>query len=355
MTIRPCISALSAFPSAARHSFVIVLLLSLLLGSCGSPSGDISNSTATPKTSGAASAPTFAWRTVLSRNDVQLFGAIDCLTLQRCVSGGHTSTTGGMLTTADGGATWVWNEIVGSRDVPSLSCPTAQLCYAIAQKQDGDSVVLMSSDGGSSWRTVSNPNAPTGFGLIYCTSSVDCIAAGFVGLQGALWSTHDGAMSWRRAVITIASRNEIASLYCSSNVRCWATAVGGAAAATYTSTSGGDTWLPTDGVSGQVACVAAHRCWSVDGSSIRSSSDGGQTWHTQQVPAHIYFLSSVACLDATDCYAVGGHDAVRMTSGGTWSLGQVPAGVFIHDVACAARCFAVGESGNRGVVLALAP
>ena len=124
-----------------------------------------------------------------------------------------------------------------------------------------------------------------------------------------------------------------------------------------------------------LTCLNAGDCWAV-GEASNSATDasphtliehyGGSEWTAVASPAGSgsdVALSGVACVSATDCWAVGHtgdgistHQLIEHYTGGRWILLDTPDPhpaqyVLLNGVACdsAGACWAVGSAGDASV------
>jgi photosystem II stability/assembly factor-like uncharacterized protein len=154
---------------------------------------------------------------------------------------------------------------------------------------------------------------------------------------------------------------------CPSAEVCWATGqewespTGPVDSLLLRSTDGGDLWAPQKlpaGVSGAgaVACPTADRCYvlAAEGGQpvIASTSDGGASWDVNPVGAAGTGLTSITCPAATDCVATGSGSNLtaviaRTVNGSTWTILDIPHnnGIAAGNVSCPTTkaCFAVGR------------
>jgi hypothetical protein len=117
-----------------------------------------------------------------------------------------------------------------------------------------------------------------------------------------------------------------------------------------------------------ISCSAANDCIAIGAATqhtaglVATTTDGGQNWTEQALPADLTSLSAISCSAANQCVAVGsrtgGAAIVATTDGGTtWGYLDVPNGVTsLTSVSCAAdRCWAVGSGGNESALLSGSP
>jgi hypothetical protein len=93
-----------------------------------------------------------------------------------------------IVSTTDGGNTWTPEQLPASVVAPvlrGLSCPTVNDCWASGYDENvrgipDQSVLLGTTDGGSTWSTVtfSGPSFPDGIGRISCPTANICVANG---------------------------------------------------------------------------------------------------------------------------------------------------------------------------------
>jgi photosystem II stability/assembly factor-like uncharacterized protein len=134
----------------------------------------------------------------------------------------------------DDGETWT-SRYSGSEQMFSVDAVDADHAWAV-----GQNVVLSTTDGGRSWRPVSEPEQ----GMLRVVALVDA-QSGWGATAGHLYRTTDGGMTWARA-----------DAPCGGEAVCFTGPDDGWAAEgphVYRSTDGGDTWqaaftVPSDGI-----------------------------------------------------------------------------------------------------------
>lgn len=230
---------------------------------------------------------------------------------------------------ADASPTWTLSqEYPGPfAGLAGIACPTASVCFAAASDP---SLILKTTDGGSTW--AKGPAEPAGGGLsaIACANTSDCWATGSSG-------PGPGGDSWEPLIMA--------------------------------TTDGGATWVTQQAPSGSgyitaVACPSTNDCWALGGNgspaSIINTTDGGSVWATQDTPAGVPTLSGVACTSTLDCIVVGeatsssGIILTTTNGGASWASdtdgNALPV---LLTVSCAggSDCWAAGYTNGTGAVI----
>ena len=195
-------------------------------------------------------------------------------------------------------------------DVTALSCPSAGLCVAV----DNAGHALRSTNGGATWAGVKLEEADV-LVSVSCPSPSFCLA-----LQGdvdaATWASTDEGRTWARHPISTADGDGFVYVGCPRAQLCLAV---GSHGGVWASTDEGRTWSarhpPTSSGPNleDVTCPAANLCIAVGATqdyypkaAFLVSTNGGSTW-TAGAPVKVPYLSSVSCLGAKKCVAVGGN------------------------------------------------
>ena len=209
-----------------------------------------------------------------------------------------------------------WGVQLQAPHFSGASCPTVMDCFVVGDENYTASsqyglVVYSTSTSGRSW---SNDNAPTTVpgggppvlgsdgGAISCSNANTCVViAGIVNPNPSpLYAvvTTDAGATW--------------SVY----------EINGAFGPGFSSVSCVD------------ASSTSFDCWAVAGSGVEVSTDGGQTWSSETVPASVTYLNGISCANTSDCWAVGGGQngtspvIIATTNGGSgWSTETVPSSV----------------------------
>ena len=285
--------------------------------------------------------------------------AISCSDPSTCVASGLyvvasgqtiPSTDPPIITTTDGGATWVRQTsnsgVTGTAPnyLHSISClPGTQTCTAVGR---GGSIVTTTNL--STWTKVASGTTNM-LNSVTCLSTSFCMAAGQNGtidvFNGAAWAATTGN----------GGTGMLASVTCVSTSTCYATGKQGVTIAT---TNGGGSWTVqagggTTAQMNSISCSSATTCYAVGAAvggaaTILKTSNGGQTW-LPQTSGTGSGLNGVACTSATTCVAVGAAGTARITTdGATWSAGTTGTTQALNGVSCssAAACVAVGAAGT---------
>ena len=217
------------------------------------------------------------WRIQASRTrrDLHALAMFDPL---RGIAAGDGGT---LLTTEDGGATWV-PRIAGT-DASLRGAAVAGPGRALV---GGKAALLGSRDGGLTFRE--EPEVTRD--LIEEIMDVAAPGPGHLFAltrEGTLLRSRDGGARWQRA--TIASAARFSRLVFVDPELGWALAEKAAGGpAVYVTADGGDTWrerpLPADKVRG-IAFPDASSGWAVGPQTILVSRDGGENWRRQAIEA----------------------------------------------------------------------
>ena len=356
-----------------------VVVLAVISAGCGqSPAatGDASHTvtaSATPTVT-ASVTPTVAprppvigpvsWSTVSSPNPPGSIGAwlggLTCVTADDCWAVGYWNSTdlqthNQPLFEHDTGSGW---SIVESPAVPgstssqlqSMACAGAGDCWAVGDYSDANGAHhgLIEHYAGGSWTLVSSPTPAAGDGDINL-EGVTCVNA------DECWAVGGGALE----------------------------ATGSSGVGTVIEQYAGSGWtiVPSPSASvglsnslAAVTCVSADDCWAVGAYYIPGGSDNqglveqytGHGWNVVSSPlppgSIESSLTSIACVGADDCWAVGGWGDVNyggptlieQDTGSGWSIvpSPVPPGStqsVLNSVSCASAtdCWAVGFSGQE--------
>lgn len=312
-----------------------------------------------------------------------LAGTIACPGTTVCYA---LSDTSRILTTIDGGVTWVSHGGgVVANVLVSIACPAAATCYAAG------STIVGTSDGGRTW---TGQIADTSLALngIACPSMLVCDAVGLT--QGAnyhnlILATSNGGRTWSRQRHPRTGPGwYLTGIACPTTATCYAIGDGSgphlAQAFVLKTGDGGKHWKVHNGIAAalaatasppgntsyfsnpqglaSIACPTASVCYVLGGLSILGSkittqsvivatTDGGVTWRSQAKVRrkNNRRLSAIACADASACYAVGSVRSIYSTTNGgiTWATHPTGTTGTLNGIACATRtaCDAVGDPG----------
>ena len=289
-----------------------------------------------------------------------------------------------------------------THNLPSgVTCVSAVDCWVVGYYFNGSVYqTLIQHWDGTSWAIVSSPNTLTtqsNFLLgVTCVSASDCWAVGYYNAGSAestLIEHWDGTV-W--AIVSSPNRlaaqsNYLLGVTCvSGTAECWAVGY------SYTGTTStyqtlierwdGTGWAivssPNTGtpqtennILSSVTCVSAADCWAVGYSYGSSYGSARQTlierwdetsWTIVSSPntstTQVHFLLGVACVSASDCWAVGYYfngitstyqTLIERWDGTSWAIVTSPNTLdgqrnFLVNVTCvsASNCWAVGYSYN---------
>jgi len=293
------------------------------------------------------------WTTVAipDRADDHL-SSIDCVSSSDCWSVGSAGT--GVLIEHWNGTDWSMVHtppVTGTiSQLNSVTCTSSLDCWAAGDRgvgdDAGDPVYAMAEHwNGSTWSVVSVPNGtvakehpPTYLTGVSCVGPADCWASGdydlFFGLSD--WVTpvfaHWNGTRWTTTTTADGSQDGtgVAGITCISSSECWA--VGSrndgsdGNSQTLTERWNGTRWsiVKTPDVStssddrlASVTCTSGSNCWAVgselgyDGPPTPALTEhwNGSNWSiapsAQVSKKSDYFLNSVTCTDADDCWSVG--------------------------------------------------
>lgn len=246
---------------------------------------------------------------------------------QPVVSPGRTSSAAYIAVSTDGGLHWS-NSLTGDSstqsvvELLSISCGSEVDCVAV-----GDSGVVSTADGGATWTVQGFISSLNGGYLtgVSCASKRHCVTVGVGGSGGLVPEvlvTNDDGLNWTNT-FSLPVGEYIDSVDCPSARAC--VSVGypnrGGPVPVITSADGGGTWsqrtVPGGSLTG-LTCVNARLCTAVGpaivgttGGSIVGTTDGGATWGSEATySSPIPPLASVACVSVHVCLAAGGDTVV---------------------------------------------
>lgn len=296
--------------------------------------------------------------------------SVSCPGAGECVAvGAGSSSPGGaqVLRTSDGWLTWARGRLpAGLLGISAVACPSVQSCYATAyqttspaEAREGTlwrSIILVSRDGGRSWRRQPTPGLLLLSGIA-CPSPSTCLAVGATDENSApghdaVLETTDAGRRWLRlAVPSPAGPGGLLGISCPVRTRCWAIGYG----AVLATKNGGRTWFDQPGPSGtSISCPTERKCVTAGSENASGStfiyvtSDGGGRWTgtwRSPVSATSPALSptAVSCWDASHCLAAGqgttGPVVLQSDDGGLrWTGLELGFGAGSFTYATAVRC-----------------
>ncbi len=268
-------------------------------------------------------------------------------------------------------------------------CPTSRVCLAADDLTSASSRIVVSSDGGRTWRPARLPSPPTSLAALACPTASECLAVGVRGdpevrSRLAIEVSRDGGASWSAVPLaasleTAAIGNRLTAVACASALDC--VAVGAATSPAPPPSTG---CAPPTCVAGSSGPTG-----STYGPLVLTTSDGGATWTSAPVTGTFFSAAQAACARTGDCQVAGlgyTHCAPTTLGGrtcssagsmlggvlgtggatptppspttGSWATETVPANSFtLNGVACpgVTTCLAIGQSADstlgHGVVL----
>ena len=258
----------------------------------------------------------------------------------------------------------------------SVSCFSASTCTAVGAPLTGFAGQIATADA-TGWTTQDAPlGAVTG---VTCPSASECMVSGGVaedGQPGAVAETTNGGASWATVFYLPYAVSSVFAVSCPSPSVC--TAVGGSTGpgessggfgpgegpgVVLNSTNGGEGWTPQTlpagtGPLSAVSCASTAVCEAlgsdpyVGAPFIVGTTDGGATWHSQTAPSGIQTLTQLSCPSTSDCTGIGetsGGPAIFNTTneGAAWTNQTAPSGLSnLTSIACPSVtvCTAVGQT-----------
>ena len=257
---------------------------------------------------------------------------VSCPSVSRCYAIGTVAVMGGAVVlevSTDFGLTWspqvLPTGLTGSSD---LTCPSVRSCFAATS---GTWNIVSTSDGGSTWV---GRSAPSAIGTITCSSGTTCFAFGTS--DGSVAGTVDGITWSARTPLPVPAAYFASDASCPTPTFCVVVGAGTPAfpeipptPLLFVSSDGGASWqeppFPTPAPGEQdrpggglssVSCPTSTTCYvrgdDFGGSFGDATTDGAVTWTGQdpasgspQEEAGVADTQSIACPAATDCFAVG--------------------------------------------------
>ncbi len=263
-------------------------------------------------------------------------------------------------------------------DLKAVACTDASFCVAV-----GDDAIVTVAEvwDGTSWSAVPSPSPGSQsdhLSGVACTSSTSCVAVGDDTSAGGpvqtlaeLW---DGS-SWSvvPSPTPDPAGDSLAAVSCPDATDCYAVGTDGNNATTLVEYWDGSSWsvVPTPTPDGSVvdtldgvSCPSAANCTAVGltsglsgpGQTLVESWDG-TAWSVVPSPSPgggTSSLSSVSCVDAEDCVAVGSsaggtETLVEAWDGTSWSVVPSPDPVSFEDELSGVSCPGPGLAGCTAV------
>ena len=273
-----------------------------------------------------------------------------------------------VLTTTDGGTTWVWQ---GSNDFDAVAYLDVTFVDASHGWAIGFDAAFMTSNGGASWMEQSLPFDSGGLTAIaFSDTSHGCV----VGERGNTFITSNGGATWTDFPGT--NSIDLRDVAFCDATHGWAVGMDyswtvlnlGNYGGILATSDGGATWSAqndggaTEGLEGVAASDADH-AWAVGsrwdaGLATRigvviATSNGGATWNEQTLPQGTDPLQDVAFISATHGWAVGYFGTILATKDGgdTWTAQDSGTSEYLWAVSFADSLHG-WAAGNSGTIVA---
>ena len=248
-----------------------------------------------------------------------------------------------LLSTHDGGATWVASAVAGTDYVDAISCPLAGTCFAVGWP----AAIYRTTNGGTTWTYEASSLSGSDHTLtgVSCATSTTCVA---VGDSGIVLSTSNG-MTWGSE--SSGTMRNLWGVSCPSSYSCMAVGDYGLAL----TRSGGAWSIGPTGIGYYLLatnCPSVSVCYAVGyAGNMIATVDRGASWFPLSSAATTD-LNAISCLTTTMCLAAGvGGTAVMTLNAGTWSARPMPTYYDLRTVAFTDLAHAwVG--GQGGTILA---
>jgi len=242
------------------------------------------------------------WQAVRLPDGLAFTSRLVCQTADTCSAGAIDHGTPAFTVTRDGGRTWTTSPLpAGTGRITVLTCPAATTCRALANV--GGSLIaqhLVTTDGGRHF-TVSSFPAVDSISQLSCPTVNHCIAAGRgtaydISFTGLVLVSNDGGVTWRPGTLPRAMTAD-SPIDCVDAEHCFAAGLhtigtyhdGVTAGITklydemLASDDGGVTWtvrplsarFPSPLID-NVACVSASTCYITGSDSVAQSFDNGK-------------------------------------------------------------------------------
>ena len=307
-----------------------------------------------------------SWVTRRLPPSIRVTMGISCASATYCVVPGTSRLRSGPLlaaTTTDDGATWSVGIVAadpGGLGV-DVSCPSTGTCFLDGP---GDDATLVRATGATSWSLRRVPSGPTALSAVACPTTALCDAVG----PGVAMRSTDGGITWTTTLkISPYDSTILGALACPTAMVCLA---GGLrenprfvpSPVLYRSENGGMTWQRTaapavDATITSISCATVSICvassadssYEPTGSHLLRSTDGGMTWSIVSKVAS--GITGISCSSQTDCTAVTFSGAVYVTSdaGASWTpSAQVSADFGSVDCLSSTTCLASGAEPEPG-------
>jgi photosystem II stability/assembly factor-like uncharacterized protein len=259
---------------------------------------------------------------------VGALNAISCPSISMCIAVGGTT----VITSTDGGITWAV-QLLGNQALTAISCATIVNCMAVGgvlpTSPNCDSgAAYASTNGGQSWTTTALPCfVPSG---LSCPTTTHCAVSGYANRQsdtnGEIMGTDDDGVKWQVQYRSDQKGSELSAVSCPTADACVAVGTVGGRSIIGTA-DGGAAWLPQRYPVGSAAsgysavfCRSANSCQVAGTAFPLSSGDGGTTWVRQSIASSIAVVTGIACPSDLGCVGVGNLKSQGGGGGATLTL-----------------------------------
>jgi photosystem II stability/assembly factor-like uncharacterized protein len=162
-----------------------------------------------------------AWKRLALPKGEESLSLVTCTTPRKCIAEGSMDAVVGepdeghrlsIITTSDGGSTWVQSSLstdpsapIGAYILSGLTCATQTRCLLVGDATPGDGsasgVIIASDDGGLTWTFEKAPAGTTFLNAISCPSAAQCaVVGGGIEARGGsdqdIVTTSDSGQTW---------------------------------------------------------------------------------------------------------------------------------------------------------------
>ncbi len=240
----------------------------------------------------------------------------------------------GLLTTGDGGKTWVLNDTeMLSSSLTHISCPKSNVCFALGVNGRGYTF-LSSTDRAVNWTAHSFGQIQKGLNGLACPTTTSCFV---VGDLGRILVTTDAGKTWD--IQTSGTDRPLLAISCATATNCSAVGQLG----TLLSTNDGLNWtkptLSYDRDYTAVSCPTAQNCYALGGNitngKFLATEDGGKSWQAIATASNEGYFG-LSCPGVNQCYVAGASGMVRYSSDGGKTWQSQPTGLTqdLNKVVC---------------------
>lgn len=213
--------------------------------------------------------------------------------------------------TTDAGAAWTQRNISFSGSLTGVYFNNSSVGWAVGT----NGAVLSTSDGGINWNIAKSPHN------MNSVHFKDINNGWAVGTDGTILNTSNGGNSWLIQSGRGTANNLVTQHFFNSQIG-W---VAGANGKMLKTTDGGEFWFElnpkTSGLINSIFFVDDQKGFAVDdwSSSIRTTTNGGDTWNSFNSQSNDYPFESIYFVDPQNGWIVGKRGAILKTSTGSTS------------------------------------